>query len=176
LLSLKAADYLFMPDPMVRIDGQVKADSNVTTGRRRVLTAGCAMAGAEKVRQHHRSGHYLFQADHVRTGLTSCRWRGDFGQKCRRDIPPAAIVGDDRDRFPVVASHHALDPAVPLWLERDPIANFELQHLPVSQHLLKKAKSFDDPVVEIDEFRFGQLVDINRHSLLPSPSGLAWIP
>jgi hypothetical protein len=47
--------------------------------------------------------------------------------------------------------------------EGDQITDLELEHLGVCSHLLKEAKAFDDPMVKVDEFRFGQLIDVDRH-------------
>jgi hypothetical protein len=77
-----------------------------------------------------------------------------------------AIIGDDRDRFPVVARQHTLDGATPVRLERNPISDLELEHLLMSPHLLEESESLNDSAIEIDELRFGQLVDIDGHLLL----------
>jgi hypothetical protein len=80
----------------------------------------------------------------------------------------AAIVGDDCDGLPVVARQHALDHTASLCPEGDPITNLELEHLGVSLHLVKETKAFDDPMVEVDEFRFGQFIDVDWHEFPPS--------
>jgi hypothetical protein len=46
-------------------------------------------------------------------------------------------------------------------LEQDPITDAELKHLGVRPHVVKEAKALHDPIVEIDQFRFGQLVNID---------------
>jgi hypothetical protein len=96
-------------------------------------------------------------------------WR-DSGQESRGHVPLAAIISDNRDCLPIIARQHALDRSASFRLEGDPITNLELEHLGVGLHLIKEAKAFDNPVVEVDEFRLGQLVDIDWHNL-PS-SGL----
>src|SRR3712207_5224093 len=99
----------------------------------------------------------------------SCGWR-DPGQESRWHVPLAAIIRDDRDRLSVVARQHALDHTTAIRLEGDPITDLELEHLGVRLHLMKEAKAFDNPAVEIDEFRFGQFIDVDRHEF--SSSGL----
>src|SRR4051794_23990871 len=91
-----------------------------------------------------------------------CRGYG-LGQKGRRHVPLAAIIGDDRDRLPVVTRQHTLDRTASLGLEDHPVANLEFEHLGVRPHLLQEAQTLDDPVIEVDEFRFGQLVNVDRH-------------
>ena len=41
-----------------------------------------------------------------------------------------------------------------------PVADPEREHLRVSPHPLQEAEPLDDPMVEIDEVRLGQLVDV----------------
>jgi hypothetical protein len=91
-----------------------------------------------------------------------CRWYG-LGQEGRRHVPLAAIIGDDRDRLPVVTRQHTLDRTASLGLEDHPVANLEFEHLGVRPHLLQEAQTLDDPVIEVDEFRFGQFVNVDRH-------------
>jgi hypothetical protein len=80
----------------------------------------------------------------------------------------AAIIRDDRDRLSVVARQHALDHITAFRPEGDPIPDLELEHLGVCLHLLKEAEAFDDPMVEVDEFRFGQLIDVDPHEFSSS--------
>jgi hypothetical protein len=75
----------------------------------------------------------------------------------------AAVIRDDRDRLSVVARQHALDHISSFRPKGNPITDLELEHLGVCLHLLKKAEAFDNPMVEVDEFRFGQLIDVDRH-------------
>ena len=86
-----------------------------------------------------------------------------------------AVIGDDRDRLPVVARQHAFDGAVSVRLEGNSISNLEFKHLLVGMHLPEKTKPLDNPVIEVDELRFGQLVNVDRPLLLPSSLGQAAI-
>jgi hypothetical protein len=74
-----------------------------------------------------------------------------------------SVVGDDRDRLSVVSREHANDQGAPSWLKTNAIANSELQHLGVRAHVVEKAKTLDDYIIQFDEFSFGQFVDINLH-------------
>jgi hypothetical protein len=57
-----------------------------------------------------------------------------------------AVIGDDRDRLPVVARQHALDGAVSVRLEGNSISNLEFKHLLVGTHLPEKTKPLDNSV------------------------------
>ena len=79
--------------------------------------------------------------------------RGDiagFGpaEKDRRDLPPMMVVGDDRDALFVVAHERADDRSPVVGIERDAVAEGELQHGGVRSHLLQKTQPLDDPSVE----------------------------
>src|SRR5688572_18220288 len=80
------------------------------------------------------------------------------------------VVGDYRDRLSVVARQHAFHGATAVRLEGHPVTNPELQHLLVRPHLLQKAEPLDNPVVEINQLRLGQPVDVDCHPSLPLAS------
>ena len=71
------------------------------------------------------------------------------------------VVGDDGNRLAVVPSQHSDNRCAALRLERDSVADAELKHLGVRPHVRNEAKTLHDPVVEIDQFRFGQFVNID---------------
>ena len=70
------------------------------------------------------------------------------------------VVSDDGDRFAVVPGKHSNNRCAALRLKGDPIADSEFEHLGVRAHVIEEAKPLDDPIVEIDEFRLGQLVNV----------------
>src|SRR4051794_32881328 len=106
----------------------------------------------------------LLQRDHVRTGMgLGCRWYG-LGQEGRRYVPLAAIIGNDRDGLPVVTRQHTLDRTTSLGLEDHPVPDLELEHLGVRPHLLKEAQTLDNSMIEVDEFCFGQFINVDRHN------------
>jgi hypothetical protein len=46
-------------------------------------------------------------------------------------------------------------------------ADLEIQHSRVRPHLAQKPQALDDPVVQVDKFRFAEFIDINlRHGSL----------
>jgi len=51
-----------------------------------------------------------------------------------------------------------------LWLKRDTIADLELEHPGVRPHLTQEPESLDNPVVQVGQFCFGQLVDVDLHA------------
>jgi len=65
---------------------------------------------------------------------------------------------------PVIAGQHADDTAISLWLKRDTIAYLELKHLSVRPHLTQEPKPRNNPVVQVGQFRFGQLIDVDLHA------------
>jgi hypothetical protein len=74
-----------------------------------------------------------------------------------------AIVGDDGYRLLVVARQHAFDPPLPGWTEADPITNLEFEHFRMGSHLVKESEARDNAVVEVDEFRLTQFINIDLH-------------
>ena len=51
-----------------------------------------------------------------------------------------------------------------LWLKRDTIADLELEHLGVRPHLTQEPESLNNPVVQVGQFCFGQLIDVDLHA------------
>jgi len=84
-------------------------------------------------------------------------------EKHRRDIPVVPIVGDNGNGLAVVSRQHTDHRWTPFGLKRDAIADSELKHLRVRLHLVEEAKALHDPIVQINQFRFGQPIDINSH-------------
>ena len=94
-------------------------------------------------------------------------------QKVWRYVPLTSVVGDDRYCLFVIARQHTLDPGPSLRLEGDTVTDLELKHLDVRPRLIEKAQALDNPMVEVDEFGFGQFVDVDLHQ--PSALG-GWRP
>src|SRR3954469_4021460 len=79
-----------------------------------------------------------------------------------------AVIGDYGNRLAIVARQHALNRAAPVWLEGNPLANPELEHIRVGADVLPQAKALDDPMVEVDQFGFRQPVNVDHHAAPPS--------
>src|SRR4051794_21395384 len=79
-----------------------------------------------------------------------------------------AVIGDYGNRLAIVARQHALNRAAPVRLEGDPLANLELEHVRVGADVLQQTKALDDAMVEIDQFGFRQLVNVDHHEASPS--------
>src|SRR4051794_7891277 len=79
-----------------------------------------------------------------------------------------AVIGDYGSRLAIVARQHALNRAAPVRLEGDPLANPELEHVRVGADVLQQTKALDDPMVEVDQFGFRQLVNVDHHEASPS--------
>ena len=71
------------------------------------------------------------------------------------------VIGDNCDRLSVVPSKHTNHRCAALRLERNPIADSEFKHLGVGAHVIEETKTLNDPIVQVDEFRFGQLVNVD---------------
>ena len=93
-------------------------------------------------------------------------------QEAGRDIPTLSGVRDDGDSLLVITGENANDRGPTLWLKRDVIPDLEIEHPFMRSRLVQESQPLDDPVVEIDEFCFGEAVDINSHhdSLPPTVS------
>ena len=74
---------------------------------------------------------------------------------CARDLghgPTASVIGDNGDRFLVIARKHPFHCLHPIGLKCNAIADFELEHLHMRSHLIQESKALHDPVIEIDQF------------------------
>jgi hypothetical protein len=81
-------------------------------------------------------------------------------EKSQRDVPVLAAISDHRDGFLVVTSQHTNHGRPAFRLKGHPVANAKVQHLRVRPHLAEKPQSFDDPVVQINQFLFREFVDV----------------
>ena len=106
---------------------------------------------------------FWFEANYVAAASFFAFRRYHLAQKLWCYVPVLSVVSDDRDRLSVVSREHANDQRAPSRLKTNAIANSELQHLGVRAHVVEKAKTLDDPIIQFDEFSFGQFVDINLH-------------
>src|SRR6478752_4378160 len=79
-----------------------------------------------------------------------------------------AVIGDYGNRLTIVARQHAVNRAAPVRLEGDPLANAELEHVRVGADVLQQTKALDDPMIEVDQFGFRQLVNVDHHEASPS--------
>src|SRR3954447_24376824 len=79
-----------------------------------------------------------------------------------------AVIGDYGNRLAIVARQHALNRAAPVRLEGNPLTNPELEHVRVGADVLQQTKALDDPMVEVDQFRFRQPVNVDYHEASPS--------
>src|SRR5208337_4209858 len=91
-------------------------------------------------------------------------------QKLRRHIPALAIVGDDADRFLVVARDHSSDRGPPVGMKGDPFADTKLEHGRMRSELSQELEAGDNAVIEVDQLGLGQQVDVDRHCRLLSLS------
>jgi hypothetical protein len=74
-----------------------------------------------------------------------------------------AAFGDNCNRLLVVAREHTNLKRPTFRLKRNTIANTELQHLRMSPHVPQEFQPFDNSVVEINQFSFGQPVNVDPH-------------
>src|SRR4051812_16377888 len=87
-----------------------------------------------------------------------------------------AVISDYGNRLAIVARQHALNRAVPVRLEGNPLANPELEHVRVGADVLQQTKALDDPMVEVDQFGFRQPVNIDHQAASPSaPYGVSTV-
>jgi len=84
----------------------------------------------------------------------------------RRDVPALPIIGNDSYGLLVVAHKHTFDPAH-VCLEPDAFPDRGLEHFYVRMCLPDHPQAFDNSAVQIDEFRSGQLAQINSIRVSP---------
>jgi hypothetical protein len=48
-------------------------------------------------------------------------------------------------------------------LKRNTFTNTEIEHVSMSAHLAKKFQARHNPVIEVNEFRFGQSINVDWH-------------
>lgn len=89
-------------------------------------------------------------------------------QEVWRNVPTLSGRRDDGNRLFVVARENANDHHATLGLKRDAVPDFEVQHPLVRSRLMQESQALDDAVVEVDEFGFGEAVDVNSHCRSPS--------
>jgi len=81
----------------------------------------------------------------------------------RGDVPTLSGVGDDRDGLLVVPGQHAHHERTTVGLKLNPVADVELEHFGMRSHLMEEAQAFHDAIVEVDQFCFGEFVDVDLH-------------
>jgi len=84
-------------------------------------------------------------------------------QELRGNVPPLAGVGNHCHRLLIVPGDHSHLELMAGGLKFDPLSDPELEHLHVGAHLMNKPKPLNDAVVEIDQFGFAKIVDVDLH-------------
>jgi hypothetical protein len=84
-------------------------------------------------------------------------------QKAGGYVPTLTSVSDDRNRLLVVSRQHPDHDRAPLRLKLDAVADPELKHFGMRPHLMKEPQAFNDPIVQVDQFGFGEPVDVDLH-------------
>jgi len=75
------------------------------------------------------------------------------------------LTGGSYNRYGllVVSRQHSDNERMTIRLKLDSVTNRELQHASVRAHLMEKPQTLDDTVIEVDQFRFRELVDVDLH-------------
>ena len=89
--------------------------------------------------------------------------RLNLPQRTGINVPVLPCVRYHRHRLLVVSGQYSQEHGTPRRLKADSLADFELQHLGVGAALLKESKTSNDLVVQIDEFLFAEVLNINVH-------------
>src|SRR5439155_14559019 len=105
----------------------------------------------------------LTKLNHVGREALRCVRAVSLPQKPRHDIPTLPDVRDDGNGLPVVAGQHTNHDRMAFWLKGDSISDLELEHFAVRAHLVQEPQALDNPIVQVDEFRLGELVDVDLH-------------
>jgi len=72
-------------------------------------------------------------------------------------------VRDHRDRLAIVAGDDPEQWRMAVGMKRYALADLEIEHLRMRAHMAQKSQPLDDSVVQVDEFRFAELFDIDFH-------------
>lgn len=67
----------------------------------------------------------LLQPNDVRRVSLRCLKRTSPAQQAWRDVPLAAVIGDDRHRFPIVSCEYAFNQGVTIALEANAVTDAE---------------------------------------------------
>ncbi|HEY4646208.1 MAG TPA: hypothetical protein VIH25_08005 [Steroidobacteraceae bacterium] len=105
----------------------------------------------------------LSHGDDIRIAIPSAAGFDDPMQEVGSDIPTLSGLREDGNSLLVVTGEDANHHGAALWLKRDAVPDLEIEHPFMRPRLMKESQPFDDSVVEIDEFCFGETVDINSH-------------
>jgi hypothetical protein len=84
-------------------------------------------------------------------------------QKIRGYIPMLPVIGDDGHCLPIIPGQHPENGRTTPGLKGHTVADLELQHSSMRTHLVEKTKPLHDPMVEVDQFRLGQFVNVDFH-------------
>src|SRR5690606_30755055 len=82
----------------------------------------------------------------------------------RRHRPLLPAISDNSHRFFVVAHQRADLSSAPWWLEADFLTDAELQHFAMIMQRLQKSQPLHDAMVELGQFFFAELVNIDFHA------------
>src|SRR5437667_12884684 len=84
-------------------------------------------------------------------------------QERGRDVPALAVISDDRNGLPIVASQHADEAAMSFWLKQNAIADLKLDNLAIRPHLSQELEPDNDSVVQVHALCVCVLIDVDLH-------------
>src|SRR3989338_4082708 len=79
----------------------------------------------------------------------------------------SAIVGDDRDRFPIEAGQCTYLWFMTRWMKRHSITDLETEHFLMLTDLAHETQPLHNLVIEFVEFGFSEMVDVNFYFINP---------
>ena len=93
----------------------------------------------------------------------------DLPQHPGRDVPALTLLGYDGNGLPVVSREDTQNWLTSIWLERDAVTDRKFEHSGMGPCLVQETQSFNDAIVEVDQFCFGEAVyfDLQSHSTPP---------
>lgn len=77
---------------------------------------------------------------------------------------------NDSYRLLVVSREHTVDHVATFGAKAHSFPNRELEHRRVRAHLLEEAEPLNDSIVQVDQLRFSELVDIDLHLSYSDPN------
>ena len=91
------------------------------------------------------------------------------------DIPPLAVVGNYAHALFVVPSEESSDLRMSSRMKPHSFSNPELHHGRMRSHIAEKAQAGNDPMIQVDQFFFGESVNVDSHlGLSPPEISVGW--
>jgi hypothetical protein len=117
--------------------------------------------------QDERVDSRVFSSDHVRRLCHRVDYVSVLKQH-RRHVPSLSILGNDRNGLAIVFDQDTDHGRATVRLKGNAVANAEFEHPVVGAELVQHPQPLDNTVIEVNKFRFTELVDVDVQRFLQS--------